>query len=198
MQFRRIRHCFCQDEHITGCWKRHKNEMSLRLYKDCRLWNALCNINDKAHQFFFCLWRICSASWMKRFCNIRDLPVSGKESDRVSVFRGGTDCGEKSHVTSAWNAASIAVTQAGLQPQVVTQVTQVGLQPRYTVWPQGLETVLHWLIASTSLTHLPRQSVPHCGIDLQRAINSIYSLQRSCSCWAETSPSTLCDPHSHD
>ena len=60
---------------------------------------------------------------MKRFCNIRDLPVSGKESDRVSVFRGGTDCGEKSHVTSAWNAASIAVTQAGLQPQVVTQVT---------------------------------------------------------------------------
>ena len=84
---------------------------------------------------------------MKRFCNIRDLPVSGKESDRVSVFRGGTDCGEKSHVTSAWNAASIAVTQAGLQPQVVTQVTQVvtqvGLQPRYMVRPQGLETVLH-------------------------------------------------------
>ena len=77
---------------------------------------------------------------MKRFCNIRDLPVSGKESDRVSVFRGGTDCGEKSHVTSAWNAASIAVTQVGLQPQVVTQV---GLQPRYTVRPQGLETVLH-------------------------------------------------------
>ena len=66
---------------------------------------------------------------MKRFCNIRDLPVSGKESDRVSVFRGGTDCGEKSHVTSAWNAASIAVTQAGLQPQVVTQdVTQVVTQ----------------------------------------------------------------------
>ena len=93
---------------------------------------------------------------MKRFCNIRDLSVSGKESDRVSVFRGGTDCGEKSHVTSAWNAASIAVTQAGLQPQVVTQVTQAGLQPqvvtqvtqvglqsRYMVRPQGLETVLH-------------------------------------------------------
>ena len=74
-------------------------------------------------------------------------------------------------------------------------VTQL-LACSHTVWPHGLETVMHWLIAATTRTHLPGQGVPHRGIDLQGSNRSHIQLHKSSDCNAAPSSSTSHDPQS--